>query len=194
MPSTRRTDALIVQRIGLNEEAVSVAFESVSAVRLPGFRQDKGGRMRSQALVTAVLLVAALVPTAVATTGDRGAPPQQRAIVNFEHPTKVSTAILRGRYLVVHDEGKMARGEPCTALYRFETPGGSQEAPVSFTCMPRTRPAVERFTIATVWDAALGVDTLTEYQFAGDAEGHGVPIALRASDERPEPESVVCVR
>ena len=35
---------------------------------------------------------------------------------------------------------------------------------------------------------------MTEYQFAGDTEGHGVPIALRASDERPAPESVVRAR
>ncbi len=37
-------------------------------------------------------------------------------------------------------------------------------------------------------------DTLTEYQFAGDSEGHGVPVAALASDRVHVPESVVCVR
>jgi len=151
--------------------------------------------MRSQAIVTAVLFAAALIPAAVATTGDRGAPQRQRAIVNFEHPTKVSTEILMGHYLVVHDEAKMARGEPCTSLYRVETSRNSQEEAVSFSCIPYTRPVVERFTIATAWDAALGVYILTEYQFAGDTEGHGVPTAaLLASNHLPVPESVACAR
>lgn len=150
--------------------------------------------MKSQAIVTAGPLVAALVPAALATTGDRGASQRQSAIVNFEHPTKVSTEILMGRYLVVHDEAKMARGEPCTSFYRVETPRGEREETVSFMCIPCTRPVVERFTIATSWDAALGVFTLAEYQFAGDAEGHGVPTALLASNQLRVPAAVVCAR
>jgi hypothetical protein len=150
--------------------------------------------MSSQVTVTMVLLVGALASTAVATTGDRGAPPLQRAIVNFEHPTKVSTEILMGHYLVVHDEARMARGERCTWLYRVETPRGSQEEAVSFSCIPHARTVVDRFTTATEWDAALGVYTLTEYQFAGDSEGHGVPIAALASNQLLVPASVLCAR
>jgi len=133
--------------------------------------------MRSRTILAAVLLVGALVPTTFATSSDRAAPERQWAIMNFERPTKVSTSILMGPYLVVHDEAKMAEGEPCTSIYPAETPRGREEAAVSFHCIPRTREVVGRFTMATEWDYELGMYTMTEYQFAGDAEGHGVPLA-----------------
>lgn len=148
--------------------------------------------MRSRTILAAVLLVGAWVPTTFATSGDGAAPHRRWAIVNFEHPTKVSTAILMGPYLVVHDEAKMAGGEPCTSIYPVETPRGREEAAVSFHCIPRTRQVVGRFTIATDWDYALGMYTVTEYQFAGDAEGHGVPLAALASDQLPVQASAVC--
>jgi hypothetical protein len=150
--------------------------------------------MRSHLFAMALLLVATLVPAAVATTGDPGASPRQQAIVNFAHPTRVATEILMGRYLVVHDDAKMARGEPCTSFYPLETPGDAHEEAVSFTCLPHTRPMVDRFTIATDWDTALKVYILTEYQFAGDTEGHRVPSTALAADHLPAPASVACVR
>jgi hypothetical protein len=94
----------------------------------------------------------------------------------------------------VHDEDKMTRGEPCTALYRVGTRARPLEEVVSFHCLPRERTVVPSFRMAVSSNPALGVDTLTEYQFGGDAEGHGVPIAALASDRRHVPESVVCAR
>jgi hypothetical protein len=114
--------------------------------------------------------------------------------VFVEHPTKVSTEILMGSYLVVHDEAKLARGEPCTSIYSVETFGSREEAVVSFLCVPRPRPVVERFTVATDWDQVLGMHTLTEYQFAGEAESHSVPIAAVASDQLGVRASAVCTR
>jgi hypothetical protein len=73
-------------------------------------------------------------------------------------------ARLIGVHLIVHDEDKMMRGEPCTALYRVGT---------------KKRP----------------VDVLEEYQFAGDSEGHGVPIgATLVSDRMTAPMATVCAR
>lgn len=151
--------------------------------------------MRSRAILVAVLLVGALVPATFATPGIGVAPQRQSAVVNFQHPTKVSTEILMGPYLVVHDETTMARGEPCTRIYPVGTPGGRDEATVSFHCIPRTRPVVEKFTIATEWDDALGMYSVKEYQFAGDAEGHGVPMAVAlVSDQLRKRVSTVCAR
>ena len=100
-----------------------------------------------------------------------------------------------GPYLVVHDEAKMARGEPCTSIYPLERLKGVGEgAAVSFHCIPRTRQVVEKFTITTDWDDAHGMNTMTEYQFAGDAEGHGVPMAALASDPLPVRTSAMCAR
>ncbi len=151
--------------------------------------------MVSRAMVASVLLVGALVPTAIATSGDRGAG-QQSAMVRFERPTWVAGEILIGTYVIVHDEDKMARGEPCTALYRVGTPARPLEEVVSFQCIPHERRVVSSF-MTTVRSNPFGIDTfdtLVEYQFAGDSEGHGVPIGGLASGQPRVPASLVCAR
>ena len=49
------------------------------------------------------------------------------------------------------------------------------EVIVAFMCVPKDRQVATRFeaTLSRVW--TTGADRLTEYQFAGDHEGHGVP-------------------
>jgi hypothetical protein len=149
--------------------------------------------MVSRATVASVLLVGTLVTAPVAMSGDR-APGHQSAIVSFEHPTWVASQMLIGTYVIVHDEDKMTRGEPCTAFYRVGARTRPLEEVVSFHCIPRERKVVSRFTTTVSFDPVLGIDTLTEYQFAGDSEGHGVPTAALASDRLHVPESVVCAR
>ena len=149
--------------------------------------------MVSRAIVASVLLFGTLVTAPVAMSGDR-APGQQSAIVSFEHPTWVASQMLIGTYVIVHDENKMTRGEPCTALYRVGARARPLEEVVSFHCIPRERKVVSRFTTTVSVDPVLGIDTLSEYQFAGDSEGHGVPTAALASDRLHVPESVVCAR
>jgi hypothetical protein len=68
------------------------------------------------------------------------------------------------------------------------------EEVVSFRCIPLERRVVPSFSIGVSSDPAPGIDVLNEYQFAGDSEGHGVPIAALASDQQRVPESVVCAR
>ena len=87
--------------------------------------------MPSRAIVGVLLIFGALAPGTFATTDGGVAPQRQWAIMKFEHPTKVSTEILMGPYLVVHDEAKTARGEPCTSFYRVETQMGWHEETVS---------------------------------------------------------------
>ena len=146
-----------------------------------------------RAIVASALLIGLLGLATVATSGD-GAPSHQAAIVRFERPTWVASEMLIGTYMIVHDEDKMTRGEPCTALYRVGTRARPLEEVVSFHCIPRVRKVVPSFTIAVSANPAPSIDTLTEYQFAGDSEGHGVPMAARASDRLHVPESVVCAR
>src|SRR6202521_6300922 len=139
--------------------------------------------------VASVLFVGTLFPPTFAMSGDR-ALGQQSAIVRFERPTWVANRMLIGTYVITHDEGNMTRGDPCTALYLVGTGTHPLEEVVSFHCIPRERPVVPRFSIAVSSDPALGIDVLTEYQFAGDSEGHGVPVAALASDRQHVPESV----
>jgi hypothetical protein len=115
-------------------------------------------------------------------------------MVRFEHPTRVAEQILIGTYVIVHDENNMTRGEPCTVLYRVGGRTRPLDEVVSFHCIPHERKVVLSFTTAVSSNPAVGIDTLTEYQFAGDSEGHGVPVAALASDQLHVPESVVCAR
>jgi hypothetical protein len=152
--------------------------------------------MVSRITVASVLLLGTLAPTIFAERGDR-APGQQSAIVAFERPTWVAGQMLIGTYVIVHDEDKMARGEPCTAFYRVGTRNSPLEEVVSFHCIPHERKVVPSFTTTVILNPPLRIDafdTLTEFQFAGDSEGHRVPIGALASDRLHGPESVVCVR
>jgi hypothetical protein len=149
--------------------------------------------MVSRAVVASVLLVGTLVPANLVMSRVR-TPGQQSAIVSFEHPTRVGSQILIGNYVIVHDEEKMTRGQPCTTLYRVGTRIDLIDEVVSFRCIPHERKIAPSFVTTVSSNPELGIDTLTEYQFAGDSEGHGVPIAALASDQLHGPESVVCAR
>ena len=62
----------------------------------------------------------------------------------------------------------------CTVVYQFEPGKGRGEEIVSFHCAPRYGASGEVFQFMT-WRNDRGLCVLKEYQFAGDAEAHGVP-------------------
>ena len=92
------------------------------------------------------------------------------AVVEFPGKVKLLGVILKGEYVFVHDEERMARGEACTYIYtnRAGQPG---RLVVSFHCRPVERLRAERFTVMTT---RLLPDLLElhEYQFAGSTECH----------------------
>jgi hypothetical protein len=99
---------------------------------------------------------------------------KQWSIVNFVDPVLVSRTLVSGKVLIVHDDVKMAQGEPCTTFYRFDPTDGPKEALVSFHCQPRRASRVDATTMTTA-QTDVGVKRLVEYQIAGDTEAHGVP-------------------
>lgn len=132
--------------------------------------------MRSALLIGTLCLGGVLAVGTVATSGDDGSPARQSGIVYLNEPTMIGLTIVQGPVLFTHDNGKMARGEPCTTVYLLEPERGRAEAIASFQCIPRRRPVVREFTVTTQPNEALGFGcVLTEFQFAGDSEGHGVP-------------------
>jgi hypothetical protein len=131
--------------------------------------------MRYRTRVAVLLFVGLLVPAVVASTGD-GPPARRWATAYLTEPTLIGSTIVQGPVLFVHDDGKMARGEPCTSIRLFDPARGPIEEIMSFHCIPTPRRVVTTFTVTTRPNADLGFGcVLTEYQFAGDAEGHGVP-------------------
>ena len=75
----------------------------------------------------------------------------------------------------------MERGEPCTTVRLFEPGSGPKEEVAAFHCVATSRKMVGTFTLRTRPNTDLGIGCiLTEYQFAGDSEGHRVPIQAHA--------------
>ena len=125
-----------------------------------------------------VLMVVGLVAAGTLTaSGDNyvGAK-KQWTVVNFADPVLVKGQFVMGPVMIVHDSEKMAKGEPCTTFYRFDKARGPQEELVAFHCTPRATDAKPAVTglVTTLTDP--GCRKLVEYQIAGDAEAHGVPV------------------
>jgi hypothetical protein len=132
--------------------------------------------MRSRIMLAAVAVLGALSSGAVATSGRGMAPARQWAIANFTDPVLVTDQLLMGTFLIVHDDAKMERGEACTSFYRFDAARGPQEEVVAFHCTPVNRAAAGTFKVTrSDLVPSIGVRRLTEYQFAGDCEGHAIP-------------------
>lgn len=101
-------------------------------------------------------------------------PTRRSATVRFLRPTIVAGTFVQGTVVIEHDDAKMARGEPCTTIYRFKSKDELGEPIVSFMCLPQSRPLATKFEAALV-HGATWPDRLIEYQLAGEREGHGVP-------------------
>ena len=125
--------------------------------------------MRSRLLVCTALLVGMFGAALVAHSGTK-----HSSIINLLDPVLVKGEMVMGPVLIVHDDLKMAKGEPCTTFYRFDKKTGPQEALVSFHCQPVERRVVAETTLTTNYQAS-GCKRLVEYQIAGDSEAHGVP-------------------
>ena len=136
----------------------------------------KEDQMRSRIFVGSLLLLGVLAVGTIATSGDGVAPPRQWAITQFDRPVLVNNQLLMGSYLIAHDEAKMARGEACTSFYRFDAAKGPQEEVVSFHCIPIKRTVADTLTLTRSAPIdSVGIPRITEYQFAGDCEAHGIP-------------------
>lgn len=124
-------------------------------------------------------VVAAFGLISVTGPGARAENPRARvqsARITFARSTCVMGHVLSGSYILVHDQNKMDSGEPCTTIYD-QTRDGTRPV-VSFRCTPKPRAAVDHVLMSVVPEQhspGLWMPRLTEYQFAGDAEGHGVP-------------------
>jgi hypothetical protein len=91
----------------------------------------------------------------------------------FRDPVRVANAVLMGRYVIEHDDERMARGEPCTHIYEAD----DLRAPVvRFHCEHLERPAADVATLVLEPSINPAVKTLKEFQFRGETSSHGVPI------------------
>jgi hypothetical protein len=103
------------------------------------------------------------------------APPvKQTTEVWFHRPVLAGRAILQGRYVIEHDNDRMARGEPCTHLYRYN----DQETPVAtFHCTHLERDRASQNVVVLTTTSDGNMQRLSEFQFAGERFAHGYPSA-----------------
>jgi hypothetical protein len=125
--------------------------------------------MRTKCFIGAAVMMGFLA----ASTLD-AVPARRAAVVRFLRPTIVAGSFVIGTVVIEHDDAKMARGEPCTTVYRYKSANEFGEPIVSFMCMPQHRPLATTFE-ATLIRNVSWPDRLIEYQIAGEHEGHGVP-------------------
>jgi len=119
-----------------------------------------------------VALVLAVSAIATITAGSL-MPTRQSALVLLTRPTIIAGAIASGPVIFVHDHEKMAKGEPCTTVYRSRS-GQPGTKVVEFMCRPEQAARAEHFTVRCTRGISAP-DVLVEYQFMGDTETHGVP-------------------
>jgi hypothetical protein len=124
----------------------------------------------------AILMIGALmmVSSTSAKTGRVADSKIQQDVVEFDTQVKLLNVILKGQYLFVHDEERMARGESCTYVYKYAD-GKKGELVVSFHCIPVAREKTNHFTITTRKLPNIDLYELVEYRLAGSSEGHRVP-------------------
>ncbi len=121
-------------------------------------------------------VVLALLAALAVTAGlSSAAATREWACVNFREPVQIGKYFLMGPHLIVHDQDKMAQGQPCTYIYEGNQPR-PEKLVVSFHCRPIARNAASLFTISVRRSPdVLAILGLQEFQFAGSSEGHGVP-------------------
>ena len=131
--------------------------------------------MKIRIVVSTLIVVGLLGVGTFASRGDASVSPQQSAIVNILDPVFVKGEIVMGPVMIVHDDEKMERGEPCTTFYRFDPARGPREELVSFHCTPVQRHVAETTKLTLQRGIEGSCKRLVEYQFAGETEAHGIP-------------------
>lgn len=131
--------------------------------------------MKRYVLTVMIMSAAIMIGNALAAKGETPSG-KEKAVVEFADKTLVLGALLQGKYLFEHDDDRMARGEACMYVYKYEA-GKAGDLVVSFHCQPAER----REAKATVTSIALTRDPdvfeLKEIQFAGSSKGHIIPAA-----------------
>jgi hypothetical protein len=101
-------------------------------------------------------------------------PVREYAKVLFRDPVRIGDRVLIGTYVIEHDEGRMARGLPCTYIYAAD----DRRVPVvAFHCRHLDRKPNPKATVTLqpLRDPTTRMFKLVEFQFEDSDEGHGVP-------------------
>ena len=136
--------------------------------------------MKRLFLMTLILCASGVIVSALASIAGAAPPGKDTEVANIPDKTKLLKATLQGKYIFVHDDSKMAKGEPCLYVYEYsEDQAGRPDVKpeklvVSFHCQPVQRDKATRIVL-TYGMISPDLLELREIQFAGSTEAHRVP-------------------
>ena len=119
-------------------------------------------------------LLCTLIFGSVSWTSTAATDQKRHAVAEFSEAVTVQGVVLKGKYLFVHDDAAMNRGEACTYIYK----GVAEERDklvTSFHCIHIERAKAKNFIWRTR-ETMPGIIELTEFQFKGETAAHGVPL------------------
>jgi hypothetical protein len=121
------------------------------------------------------LLLASLAFITAPAAGMTGNPQREEAVVEFTELVKLQGVLLRGEYMIFHDDAKMGAGEPCLYIYTMKA-GKRDQLVIALHCEPVEREKAKQFTVLlTPRNSAYTVREVREIQFAGSAKAHRIP-------------------
>jgi len=136
--------------------------------------------MKRLLLMTLILGASAVIVSSLASVASATPPGKDIEVATIPDKTKLLKATLQGKYIFVHDDAMMAKGEPCLYVYEYsEDQAGRPEAKpeklvVSFHCQPVQRGKAAQIVL-TYGMLSPELFELREIQFSGSTEGHRVP-------------------
>jgi hypothetical protein len=121
------------------------------------------------------LLLASLAFITAPAAGMTNNQQREEAVVEFTELVKLQGVLLRGQYLIFHDDAKMGAGEPCLYIYTMKA-GKRDQLVIALHCEPVEREKAKQFTVLlTPRNSAYTVREVREIQFAGSAKAHRIP-------------------
>ncbi len=121
------------------------------------------------------LLLASLAFITAPAAGMTNNPQREEAVVEFTELVKLQGVLLRGQYLIFHDDAKMGAGEPCLYIYTMKA-GKRDQLVIALHCEPVEREKAKQFTVLlTPRNSAYTIREVREIQFAGFAKAHRIP-------------------
>ena len=131
--------------------------------------------MKRMIMAISLLVLSLAFVIAFPAKGMTKSPQREQAVVEFTDTVKLQGVLLRGQYLIYHDDAKMETGEPCLYIYTMKA-GKRDKLVTSIHCEHVQREKTAQFTVTlTPRSSALAVPEVREIQFAGVAKAHRIP-------------------
>lgn len=138
--------------------------------------------MKRIAWILTLAAVAVIAGAACLSAVQAQTPKKEMAVVDLSDKTKVMKEILQGKYIFLHDEERMAKGEPCFYVYKYsEDAGGkplvkNENLVLSFHCQHLERAKAPQIVMTYVMVAGQAdLFEIKEVQFAGSTAVHRLP-------------------